>query len=241
MNSVTKQPSSAGSGIMQRLHASLSDQSGQLLQQGLGFNNGQSTSQQQANASKATLSTTQKLDLLEQVLNQVDAKPAAVATKDTSQANQFSQTTTQPQDSLSQAAAQAVIQATDTLNPQISQPAGKEKLDQAGPDSTALEAGSAITLPEEEKSPEISPEVEKFIKTVEEEKQGPEEVVVAEQAGVEPVATNYAAQPVVVIPITPEIEKKGARKSPKFSLRWLVEWSQKIMKMFAGKVVYRQA
>jgi hypothetical protein len=45
---------------------------------------------------------------------------------------------------------------------------------------------------------------------------------------------------VVVLPITEEVEEAGKKKNPNFSIRWLVEWSQRIIKMFAGKVVYKR-
>jgi len=42
------------------------------------------------------------------------------------------------------------------------------------------------------------------------------------------------------LPITKKEDKEGRKKSPKYSFRWLVEWSHKIIKVFAGKVIYRQ-
>lgn len=69
----------------------------------------------------------------------------------------------------------------------------------------------------------------------------PPEVVIADGSQTQPAERNYPAQPVVVLPITPAEEKTGERKNPKFSVRWLVEWSRKLMKMFTGKVVYRPA
>ncbi len=104
-----------------------------------------------------------------------------------------------------------------------------------------VETGTALQYVEQEKQPEIPPEVEKFVNKVEQEKiEAPQEVVVADQQQ----ATqnqHYAAEPVIVLPITPEVEKKNKRKSPKYSVKWLIEWSQKIVKMFAGKVIYRHA
>ena len=94
---------------------------------------------------------------------------------------------------------------------------------------------------EEEKSPELSPEVEKFIQDVQKNQdKAPKEIVIADQSSSLPADDQYVAEKVVVLPITPDIEKLGKNKSPKLSIRWLVEWSQKIVKMFQGKVIYQQ-
>jgi hypothetical protein len=45
---------------------------------------------------------------------------------------------------------------------------------------------------------------------------------------------------VIVLPITPATEDAGERKNPKWSIRWLVEWSRKLMKAFSGKIIYRE-
>ena len=107
-------------------------------------------------------------------------------------------------------------------------------------DVKVIEQTANIQYVEAEKSPELSPEVEKYINEVREDQtKAPKEIVIADATQDLPVDNQYVAEPVIVLPITPEIEKKGKRKSPKFSLRWLVEWSQKIIKTFSGKVIYR--
>jgi len=104
----------------------------------------------------------------------------------------------------------------------------------------AVERGASIQAVETERSPELSPEVEKYLQEVHQEKdQAPKEIVLDDVANL-PSDNQFVSEPVIVVPITPEIEKKGKRKSPKFSIRWLVEWSQKVIKMFSGKVVYLQ-
>lgn len=105
----------------------------------------------------------------------------------------------------------------------------------------SVEQAAGIQYVEEEKSPELSPEIEKYIQEVKKQQEkAPREIVIADDAADLPDQEQYVSEPVVVVPITPEIEKKGKSKPPKFSVRWLVEWSQKIIKMFAGKVVYRR-
>lgn len=117
-------------------------------------------------------------------------------------------------------------------------PARKESI---GGVINPAEQAASIQYVEEEKSPEISPEVEKYLNEVKQDRnKAPKEIVIADVDQDLPSQDKYVSEPVIILPITPEIEKKGKRKSPKFSIRWLVEWSQKIIKMFAGKVVYRQ-
>jgi len=145
---------------------------------------------------------------------------------------------------ISQAIPQAVQQAAHVnLNPpQAAGTTQKESTVSNTPDNTAIEAAQAIQHIEQEPSPEIPPEVESYLQKVEEHtEQAPEEIVIADGSDTMPKEHNYPTQPVVVLPITPEVEKKGKRKNPKFSIRWLVEWSHKVMKKFVGKVVYREA
>lgn len=109
-------------------------------------------------------------------------------------------------------------------------------------EQVAAEVARSAQSPETAPTPELSPEVESYLQKVEDSKDmAPPEVVIADGSQTQPAERNYPAQPVVVLPITPEEEKTGERKSAKFSVRWLVEWSRKLMKMFTGKVVYQPA
>jgi hypothetical protein len=153
---------------------------------------------------------------------------------------------------LAQAMPTAVNDATDSisLNPSIISPTTAKELNQklTTIESTAestpvasdtVEAG-ALQMVEQERTPEISPEVEAYIQKVQDhQNQAPKEVVIADGSQGSS-QTAYPSKPVVVLPITAQMEKDGATKSPKFSIRWLVEWSHKIIKMFVGKVIYRQ-
>lgn len=47
-------------------------------------------------------------------------------------------------------------------------------------------------------------------------------------------------KPVVVLPITAKSREEAKFKSTKYSVKWLWEWSQKIIKMFSGAVVYKE-
>ncbi|MBD3250631.1 MAG: hypothetical protein GF381_03625 [Candidatus Pacebacteria bacterium] len=138
------------------------------------------------------------------------------------------------------ATAEVESQVNSPNEPQLPTGARKEALDAGG--ANPVETGAVLQQVEPEKSPEIPPEVDKYLKTVERDQgRQPQEIVLAEATDDLPDQSQYQAQPVIVLPITPEAEKRGARKSSQYSIRWLVEWSRKIIKMFAGKVVYRQA
>ncbi|HCC84173.1 MAG TPA: hypothetical protein DEP87_00600 [Candidatus Pacebacteria bacterium] len=161
-----------------------------------------------------------------------------------------------------QAAPLAMLQTISAAEAQLQPQAGasaknKETLSAASPQqysetSTAVkpegnsnqatvEVGGNVQYVEYEPSSELPPEVEGYLNRVEDHAdQAPAEIVIADSIAAMPTQHQLPSQPVVVLPITPEIEKIGATKSPKFSIRWLVEWSHKIVKMFLGKVIYRQ-
>jgi len=137
----------------------------------------------------------------------------------------------------------APLPVQDTLNPPN---AGGSVSKEASLLSVTLEhpmidATGGIQYVEQEKPHELPPEVEGFLKTVEDHQdQIPQEIVIANpQTG--QALPRVMAQPVIVLPITPEIEEAGKKKQPSYSVRWLVEWSWKMMKAFSGRVVYRTA
>jgi hypothetical protein len=94
---------------------------------------------------------------------------------------------------------------------------------------------------ETEPNMEMPPEVEAYISQVENQpNQIPDQIVIADPASNQPITATPAAKPVIILPITPEMEKAGEHKNSSFSIRWLVEWSRKLMKEFAGQVIYRK-
>lgn len=142
---------------------------------------------------------------------------------------------------LAQALPISVEESDGGLNPVYPATSTKEAAETTTPDAAVLEAGQAIQYVEQEPNPEIPPEVEHYLQRVEDNaQQAPEEIVLADGQLTMPTEHNLPAKPVVVLPITPEQEKQGAKENPKFSIRWLVEWSRKIMKIFVGKVIYRE-
>lgn len=91
-----------------------------------------------------------------------------------------------------------------------------------------------------ERSAEVPPEVESWMEKVEHhEVKAPSQVVVADQTAQAPTG-DYAAQPVIVLPVTQQAVQIGMKKSVKDSIRWLAEWCVKMMKKFHGLVVYRE-
>ncbi len=132
-------------------------------------------------------------------------------------------------------------QADVQLNPPAPTSTGAKEAAEANtsPDLSPFDVG-AIQYVEQEKSPEIPVEVEGYLQKVEDiADQKPPEIFIADGTQESDTAT-YPSRPVIVLPITEEIEDAGLKKNHTFSIRWLVEWSQKIIKMFAGKVIYRQ-
>jgi len=53
-----------------------------------------------------------------------------------------------------------------------------------------------------------------------------------------PVAVSD--KPVVVLPITAKSKEEAKFKGTKYSVRWLLEWCEKIAKAFSGAVVYKE-
>lgn len=220
-----------------------SNQLNQRLRQSFAANkqnsiNKQNSANKQDSANQTQpLSTQDKLTLFEQALTEVEAQNQEVT-----QAQEAAQN--QTDNVLAQAIPQATLQATDdsNLNPIQAATSLKEAETSISPDIGPVEAGAGLQQVEYEKTPEIPPEVESYLKSVEDSQdQAPPEITVAD--GTHAISDSHQPlkKPVVVLPITPEQEKKGKKKSVHWSIRWLVEWSQRLMKMFKGEIIYRHA
>lgn len=140
------------------------------------------------------------------------------------------------------AAPQPAVTSTDSLNP----PHPGAGLSKEAPqlsvtvENPALDQAAGVQYVEAEKSHELPPEVEGFIKKVEDHvDQIPQEIVIADpQSGQQ--LPRVLAQPVVVLPITAKTEAAGQHQPTSHSIRWLIEWSWKMMKKFSGKIIYRE-
>ena len=181
------------------------------------------------------ISQEEQLETLDQVIDQVASERPEVVQPD-------------PLASVAQAVPQAVASIQDPLNPPNPSPVGAAKkevhvvdqgvaVEQAAP---TVEHPGGVQSVEQERVPEIAPEVESFLQHAEEQTDHlPQEIVVADNQEVSAV-THHPKKPVIVLPITAGEQKKGKKKSTKLSVRWLVEWSEKLMKKFSGKVIYRE-
>lgn len=176
----------------------------------------------------------EQLDTLDQVLTQIESERVS------DNSNSFG--------TVAQAMPQAIAQSYDPLNPPNPTPVGTTKKETYVVGSGVVTENSPPTVEhpggvqavEQEPNAEISPEIESFLQHAQEQSDHlPQEIVVADDQTISAV-THYPKKPVVVLPITPEEQAKGKNKSPKLSIRWLVEWSVKIMKKFTGEVIYRE-
>ena len=144
---------------------------------------------------------------------------------------------------LTQAMPQALNQVAmkqDSLQQSATSTTQKEAAESVNLDQIAVDAARGAQLVEVEPQPEIPPEVESYLQKVDERTDtAPQEIVIADGSQTVPTKHPYPSQPVVVLPITKDEEKEGIKKSPKFSIRWLVEWSRRLMKVFMGKIIYR--
>lgn len=164
-----------------------------------------------------TNATQGQLDILNQVLAEVESMASVVP--------------------------QATLAATDTLNPTQPPPTTtlKEAATAASPDISPIESGAGLQQVEYERSAELPPEVESYLDKVEENQdQTLDEVVIADGTTIPSLAHPPVKKPVIVLPITAAEEKEGQKKPLHLSIRWLVEWSKKIMKMFTGEVIYKE-
>ena len=178
------------------------------------------------------ISISEQLELLDQIISEVEAK------KQASQVNSSSSILS-PQSSgvVAQAMPQAMDQAVQTQTAQVASVRSGVKESAQGLQVFESIPGAQV---EYENSAEIAPEVAEFVKEVEAHDQLPQEIAISGDSISLSQPVKTARKAVVVLPITPEIEAVGIKKSPKHSVRWLVEFAQKIMKMFTGEVVYRE-
>lgn len=151
----------------------------------------------------------------------------------------------QPQDlgAVASALPQAVADAAavDPLNPlnATSQRAAKETGTPAATlENLAKEMPGAKSV-EQERTPEISPEVESWLQSVENHKEKtPQNIVVADKTAENPTGV-YAAEPVIVLPLTQTGVQQGMKHPIQDSVKWLAVWCIKVIKKFHGMVVYR--
>jgi hypothetical protein len=177
---------------------------------------------------------------------QPSLKPAAPANTTQGQLDVLDQVLTKIEqnsiESIAQVVPQVALDATDTLNPaQPTTATLKESTTSVSPDISPIESGAGLQQVEYEQSGELPVEVESYLQKVEESQdRALSEVVIADGTTTPSTAHPPVKKPVIVLPITAAEEKAGQKKPLHLSVRWLVEWSKKIMKMFAGEVIYKE-
>lgn len=141
---------------------------------------------------------------------------------------------------------QALPQATEDMwqqaQPQEKSGTSKERADAAWSVEAAVqESGGMLAAVEQEKQPEITAELESYLQRVEHNQESPAKELAQLIPLVAATTAPAATELVRVLPVTKTTAAVGRTKNPKFSIRWLIEWSDKLVKMFRGKIAYRSA
>lgn len=188
------------------------------------------------------VSQAEKLDTLDEIISEIEESKKSETQKSTKPAQESApiQSPFPAQEPLGNVAQVLPQTLNQVVSPPTSQSSKKETLVSAyASQESTPDSGASVQEIEKEKNPEIPSEVESFLKHAEDHANKlPEEIVIADNQEISKV-THHSKAPVLVLPITSEEEKQGRKKSSKFSIRWLVEWSYKMMKKFSGKVIYR--
>lgn len=91
---------------------------------------------------------------------------------------------------------------------------------------------------------ELSKEIQEVSKETKEQRE--QALIKEKQQEIDNLATEVTTpvaisdKPVVVLPITAKSKEEAKFKTTKYSVRWLLEWCEKIAKMFSGAVVYKE-
>lgn len=200
------------------------------------------------------LSEDEQLAILEEVLDEVEAAstqtsvPEQVTENIVTQPNQLPTLATQQvaennmiatdQAALGQLAVSIDPNENSTLNPPT--PVGSAQKESLLSTSVAeIHPGMTSTV-EVEPQKELSPEIESFIEEVtDHQNQLPQEIVIAD-GNVSLSPMQYPAQPVIVIPMTEEKAIEAEKKGPEFSIKWLVKYCEKVIKMFHNVIYTNQ-
>lgn len=191
--------------------------------------------QHSQNISVQSQATDQALDVLEEALIEVEQRSISTQSQPTTQSSVSDSTASIGDQVVSQVVSQVAQQAElsyQTSGAKEQSPISLEAVDEVGSGLVA----EAESIPE----PELSPEVSAYIQKVTHQRPQVHTVQVHhDDISLDPPVDAAQPQPVVVLPISSQDQVEGSKKSTQFSIRWLVEWSQKMMKVFVGKAVYR--
>lgn len=180
------------------------------------------------------LSNKQALDLLEEAIGEVEEKNSLSVNAPMRASRQ------KELDSKNQS-----ILAEKQVTPESLAKAEQQQQIEATDQDSAIEQKSAEKAKNNESAEiaEIGQELTE-IKELDKEKED-QESIKKQQATINNLATQVQApsstvKPVVVLPITETQQKLAKKKNIHFSLRWLAEWADKIRKIFAGAVLYKE-
>lgn len=134
----------------------------------------------------------------------------------------------------------ALASQANSPSPVLAAPTGAARKEKSEGSSTPTIESGGITYVEQEPQPEIPVEVESFLKRVDDSADKIRQEIVLADAQLATQNQKHPAKPVIVLPITPAVEKSAKGKSTKYSVVWLVEWSRKIIKKFLGQVIYKE-
>lgn len=87
---------------------------------------------------------------------------------------------------------------------------------------------------------EIGAEIQEIEEAQEKQEQAQTQDTINNLASAATAATVANNKPVVILPLTEKKAVEAKSKNSKYSLRWLLEWCQKISKIFIGGVVYKE-
>jgi hypothetical protein len=180
------------------------------------------------------LSSKQALDLLEEAIGEVENKNSLSANTPVRASRQ------KELDSKNQ----SILVEKQVASESLAKAEQQQKIEAAEQDS-AIEQKSTEKAKNTESAEiaEIGQELTE-IKELDKEKEN-QESIKKQQATINDLATqaqtpSSTVKPVVVLPITETQQQLAKKKNTHFSLRWLAEWADKIRKIFAGAVLYKE-
>jgi hypothetical protein len=185
------------------------------------------------------LSNHQALNLLEEAISEVENQrliPTNSATR-TSRQKEL--------DQLENVAVESTADLTDSekLSQKEQQPIINKESQIEQPSSEQQLSAEAIKSSESAEIAELGQELAE-IKEIDKELDE-QELAKKQQATIDNLANQAQlpvtqVKPVVVLPITEKQQQLAKKKGIHFSLRWLAEWADKIKKIFAGAVLYKE-
>jgi hypothetical protein len=193
------------------------------------------------NKQSKILSNQQALDLLEEAIGEVENQTLSSATSSSRASRQK-----ELDQSGNSTVSESKIELSNQENPtqkELQLADNKELSVERGQNKEQQFSAEAIQSSESAEIAEIGQELAEIQEV--DEKQEAEELIKKKQATIDNLvvqaqSSSAPVKPVVVLPITERQKEEAKKKSVHFSLRWLAEWAEKIRKIFAGAVLYKE-